>query len=64
MLGTLAFYPSLAYNLFRNYVQPQGWQWYSRVDESLILGALPFKSMIEDLKQVIFIIIYKFLLKN
>jgi atypical dual specificity phosphatase len=50
MLGTLAFYPTLAYNLLRNYVQPSKWQWYSRVDENLILGALPFKSMVSDLK--------------
>ncbi|KAI6194950.1 LMBR1 domain-containing protein 2-B [Aphelenchoides besseyi] len=48
--GTLAFYPTLAYNLLRNYVQPTRWQWYSRVDENLILGALPFKSMIAELK--------------
>ncbi|KAI6217552.1 Phosphatidylglycerophosphatase and protein-tyrosine phosphatase 1 [Aphelenchoides besseyi] len=50
MLGTLAFYPTLAYNLLRNYVQPTRWQWYSRVDDNLILGALPFKSMIAELK--------------
>jgi len=50
MLGTLAFYPTLAYNLLRNYVQPSKWQWYSRVDKNLILGALPFKSMVSDLK--------------
>jgi atypical dual specificity phosphatase len=50
MLGTLVFYPTLGYNLLRNYVQPSRWQWYSRVDENLILGALPFKSMVADLK--------------
>ncbi|KAE9550211.1 hypothetical protein FO519_006578 [Halicephalobus sp. NKZ332] len=51
MLGTLAFYPSLAYNLVRNYIQPQSWQWYNRVDEGVVLGALPFKSMLQDLKE-------------
>lgn len=52
MLGTIAFYPSLAYNLARNYLQPKQWQWYSRVDENLVLGALPFQSMIKELKEV------------
>uniref|UniRef100_A0A7E4ZUB8 Phosphatidylglycerophosphatase and protein-tyrosine phosphatase 1 n=1 Tax=Panagrellus redivivus TaxID=6233 RepID=A0A7E4ZUB8_PANRE len=51
MLGSIAFYPSLAYNLVRNYVQPQRWQWYNRVDENLVLGALPFKSMVTELKE-------------
>jgi len=50
MFSTLAFYPTLGYNLLRNYIQPTKWQWYSRVDENLILGALPFKSMVADLK--------------
>ncbi|CAD6192039.1 unnamed protein product [Caenorhabditis auriculariae] len=49
MLTSLAFYPSLGYNLLRNYVQPQRWQWYNRIDESLILGAMPFKSMRSEL---------------
>lgn len=44
------FYPTLAYNLARNYIQPQRWQWYSRVDDDLILGALPFRSMVNELK--------------
>lgn len=52
MLGTIAFYPSLAYNLARNYLQPQRWQWYNRVDENLVLGALPFQSMVKELKDV------------
>uniref|UniRef100_A0A915E1X0 Phosphatidylglycerophosphatase and protein-tyrosine phosphatase 1 n=1 Tax=Ditylenchus dipsaci TaxID=166011 RepID=A0A915E1X0_9BILA len=50
MLGTLAFYPSLAYNLLRNYIQPATWTWYTRIDDNLILGAMPFKSMLEELK--------------
>ncbi|CAD5212090.1 unnamed protein product [Bursaphelenchus okinawaensis] len=51
MMGHIAFYPTLAYNLARNLIQPQSWKWYNRVDESLILGALPFRSMVEELKQ-------------
>lgn len=49
-LGTIAFYPTLAYNLARNYVQPSRWRWYTRVDENLLLGALPFKSMVAELR--------------
>lgn len=60
MLGTLAFYPTLAYNLLRNYVQPSKWQWYSRVDENLILGALPFKSMVTGLKVCFLISIFDY----
>ncbi|KAJ1366765.1 hypothetical protein KIN20_027521 [Parelaphostrongylus tenuis] len=49
MLATLAFYPSLGYNLLRNYLQPNIWTWYNRVDSTLVVGALPFKSMQEEL---------------
>lgn len=52
MLGTIAFYPSLAYNLVRNYIQPTTWQWYNRIDENVVLGAMPFKSMVQELKTV------------
>ncbi|CAB3404732.1 unnamed protein product [Caenorhabditis bovis] len=49
MLSSLVFYPSLGYNLLRNYVQPQKWTWYNRVDDTLLIGALPFKSMKDEL---------------
>lgn len=48
--GSFAFYPTLAYNLLRNYVQPNRWAWYTRITDNLILGAMPFMSMIETLK--------------
>uniref|UniRef100_A0A0N4ZUU1 Phosphatidylglycerophosphatase and protein-tyrosine phosphatase 1 n=1 Tax=Parastrongyloides trichosuri TaxID=131310 RepID=A0A0N4ZUU1_PARTI len=51
MFGYIAFYPSLAYNLVKNYIQPAKWAWYNRIDDGLILGAMPFKSMIGDLKK-------------
>lgn len=51
MLTSLVFYPSLGYNLFRNYVQPNRWPWYNRVDDTLILGAMPFQSMKQELVQ-------------
>ncbi|GMR44150.1 hypothetical protein PMAYCL1PPCAC_14345, partial [Pristionchus mayeri] len=47
--STVAFYPSLGYNLIRNFIQPTKWEWYNRVDESLILGAMPFQSMANEL---------------
>lgn len=43
------FYPTLGFNLLRNYVQPIKWSWYSRIDEVIVLGALPFRSMVKDL---------------
>ncbi|EFO85701.1 hypothetical protein CRE_01928 [Caenorhabditis remanei] len=51
MLTSLVFYPSLGYNLIRNYVQPNRWSWYNRVDDTLILGAMPFQSMKTELVQ-------------
>lgn len=51
MLTELAFYPSLGYNLLRNYLQPSSWKWYTRIDDIVIIGALPFKSMVEELEK-------------
>lgn len=52
MFSNIAFYPSLGYNLLRNYLQPRKWAWYNRVDDTLLVGAMPFKSMEEELVQV------------
>ncbi|CAJ0951527.1 unnamed protein product, partial [Mesorhabditis belari] len=49
MLTSFLFYPSLGYNLLRNQIQPKKWMWYNRIDDGLVLGAMPFKSMKEDL---------------
>mmetsp|Transcript_1617 Transcript_1617/g.5657 ORF Transcript_1617/g.5657 Transcript_1617/m.5657 type:complete len:155 (-) Transcript_1617:1975-2439(-) len=35
------FYPSLVYTMVRSRVQPNGYAWWNRVTDSLILGALP-----------------------
>ncbi|VDO24432.1 unnamed protein product [Heligmosomoides polygyrus] len=51
MFSNIAFYPSLGYNLLRNYLQPRKWAWYNRVDDTLLVGAMPFKSMEEELVQ-------------
>lgn len=52
MLTSITFYPTLAYNLLRNFIQPNTWCWYNRIDDNVIVGALPFKSMIKDLKVI------------
>ncbi|CDW54597.1 dual specificity phosphatase [Trichuris trichiura] len=49
LLENLAFYPSLFYSLLRNRLSSIDWPWYNRIDETVILGALPFKSMINEL---------------
>ncbi|CAJ0580014.1 unnamed protein product, partial [Mesorhabditis spiculigera] len=49
MIEGIFFYPTLGYNLLRNLLQQENWSWYSQVDEGLILGAMPFKSMKEEL---------------
>lgn len=46
-LARLLFYPTLAYNVVMEKVSSR--QWFNRVDQTVILGALPFKSMTEEL---------------
>ncbi|XP_008335314.1 phosphatidylglycerophosphatase and protein-tyrosine phosphatase 1 [Cynoglossus semilaevis] len=46
MSGALArvlFYPTLAYNVLMEKVSSR--RWFDRVDETVVLGALPFRSM-------------------
>ncbi len=43
LLGRLAFYPSLVYNMAMEQLASR--PWYSHIDNTVILGALPFKSM-------------------
>lgn len=43
----LGFYPSLMYNVFMEKCAAR--QWFTKIDDVVILGALPFKSMTEDL---------------
>uniref|UniRef100_A0A146KY53 Phosphatidylglycerophosphatase and protein-tyrosine phosphatase 1 n=1 Tax=Lygus hesperus TaxID=30085 RepID=A0A146KY53_LYGHE len=47
MFARLSFYPTLFYNLFMEKVSSR--RWYDRIDDNVILGALPFKSMTEQL---------------
>ncbi|KAM4630270.1 phosphatidylglycerophosphatase and protein-tyrosine phosphatase 1 [Polymixia lowei] len=46
-LARLLFYPTLAYNVVMEKVSSR--QWFNRVDQTVILGALPFKSMTKEL---------------
>lgn len=43
----VSFYPTLAYNLILEKITNR--QWYSRIDDTVLLGALPFKSMTKQL---------------
>ncbi|CAD7084270.1 unnamed protein product [Hermetia illucens] len=47
MFARLSFYPTLAYNVFMEKISAR--RWYDRIDENLILGALPFRSMTKAL---------------
>ncbi|VDK41691.1 unnamed protein product [Anisakis simplex] len=51
MFSVIAFYPSIGYNLIRNYLQSAKWPWYSRIDETVVQGALPFRSMVDELQR-------------
>ena len=42
-LARFIFYPSLAYNVVMEKISSR--QWYNKVDNHVILGALPLRSM-------------------
>ncbi|KAL4622913.1 phosphatidylglycerophosphatase and protein-tyrosine phosphatase 1 isoform X1 [Arapaima gigas] len=46
-LARLLFYPTLGYNVVMEKVSSR--RWFNRVDQTVILGALPFKSMTDEL---------------
>ncbi|XVF52565.1 hypothetical protein PTKIN_Ptkin05aG0028600 [Pterospermum kingtungense] len=45
------FYPTLLYNVVRNKIQPE-FRWWDRVDEFILLGAVPFPTDVPRLKEV------------
>ncbi|XP_037030586.1 phosphatidylglycerophosphatase and protein-tyrosine phosphatase 1 isoform X1 [Bradysia coprophila] len=47
MFARVSFYPTLFYNIFMEKVTAR--RWYDRIDDHVILGALPFRSMASDL---------------
>jgi atypical dual specificity phosphatase len=42
MFARITFYPSLFYNMLMEKVSTR--RWYDRIDETVILGALPFRT--------------------
>jgi hypothetical protein len=49
MFARASFYPTLFYNIVMSKISRRNW--YDRIDKNVILGALPFRSMIETLRQ-------------
>ncbi|XP_063705590.1 phosphatidylglycerophosphatase and protein-tyrosine phosphatase 1 isoform X2 [Culicoides brevitarsis] len=47
MFARVTFYPTLFYNIFMERVSAR--RWYDRIDDNMILGALPFRTMSEEL---------------
>ncbi|XP_054724579.1 phosphatidylglycerophosphatase and protein-tyrosine phosphatase 1-like [Uloborus diversus] len=47
MLARATFYPTLLYNVVMERLTAR--MWYDRIDETVILGALPFRSLTETL---------------
>ncbi|KAJ8958074.1 hypothetical protein NQ317_004497 [Molorchus minor] len=47
MFARFTFYPTLFYNVVMEKFSPR--QWYNRIDDTVILGALPFPSVIKEL---------------
>uniref|UniRef100_A0A182PT42 Phosphatidylglycerophosphatase and protein-tyrosine phosphatase 1 n=1 Tax=Anopheles epiroticus TaxID=199890 RepID=A0A182PT42_9DIPT len=47
MFARITFYPSLFYNVMMEKITSRNW--YDRIDENVILGALPFRSMAQEL---------------
>ncbi|KAK1128083.1 Phosphatidylglycerophosphatase and protein-tyrosine phosphatase 1 [Melipona bicolor] len=47
MFARMTFYPTLFYNVLMEKISSRNW--YDRIDETVILGALPFRSMTKQL---------------
>lgn len=43
LMNKLAFYPTLFYNVVMTKLSSR--RWYDRIDETVLLGALPFRGM-------------------
>lgn len=48
MFGRVTFYPTLFYNVVMEKITSR--RWYDRIDDHIILGALPFKRMTEQVR--------------
>nr|CAI5863121.1 unnamed protein product [Callosobruchus analis] len=47
MFARITFYPTLVYNLVMERITPR--QWYNRIDDTVVLGALPFRNLTQEL---------------
>ncbi|KAF7265546.1 protein tyrosine phosphatase, mitochondrial 1 [Rhynchophorus ferrugineus] len=47
MFARITFYPTLLYNICMEKLTPR--QWYNRIDDTVILGALPFPHIAKEL---------------
>ncbi|XP_022665660.1 phosphatidylglycerophosphatase and protein-tyrosine phosphatase 1-like [Varroa destructor] len=47
MFSRITFYPSLVYNIFMEKMSSR--RWFDRIDETVILGALPFRGVADQL---------------
>jgi atypical dual specificity phosphatase len=52
MFGRITFYPTLAYNVALERLAFR--KWYSRIDETVVLGALPFRSLMNQVTSLFF----------
>lgn len=50
MFARVTFYPTLFYNIVMEKISPR--QWYNRVDDTVILGALPFPSLTKEVSKI------------
>lgn len=50
MFARVSFYPTLLYNVLMEKATARNW--YDRIDENVILGALPFRSQANDVSIV------------
>lgn len=49
MFARVTFYPTLIYNVLMEKLTPR--QWYNRIDDTVILGALPFPSIATEVSE-------------
>jgi hypothetical protein len=50
MFGRLTFYPTLLYNVVMEKITSRNW--YDRIDDNVILGALPFRRMTDQVSNL------------
>lgn len=51
VLSRLAYFPAIGWNMIRWRWQKR--QWYNRIDNTVVLGALPFRNQTEEVREII-----------